>query len=1110
MRAVLTQTETISSMITLLLLFFVAFLPTAARSDPLCPRSGDKDDGSERQGGNNHLERTLNVHIVPHSHDDVGWLKTVDQYFYGLNNTIQQAHVALVLDSVLSELQDPYTSHDRTFVYVEMKFFSMWYMALPSPKKNALKKLIELEQFSFANGGWCMQDEATTHYQGMIDQTTLGHTFLMKELGVTPKVGWQIDPFGHSGTQGGLLTSSVGFDALYFGRIHYVDLQNRQAAAECEGLWKSSPDNSSVFWGLTGSYSGNYGAPEGFCFDSLCADDPLVGLEPNHLKERIKLFANAVGVQANRTKGRNIMMTMGMDFQYSQARKNYQNLDLLIDATRQLLGNGEIQLSDFLGDRFDNMNIFYSTPERYTQCKYADLLNSKSSEEEESALDKYNPAKWVASPKMKDWFPYADCDHCYWTGYFSSRQGLKRMERVGSSFLHAARQIESLSRIYLPKEHRSPSTTNAWNASPFYHLDDAMGVIQHHDGVSGTSKQHVAYDYAKELASGMAKANAVVADLLRKLLVNSNEVALDNLNYCNTLKNETICTPSQEASMVGSEKDIYIIVYNALAMVRDEAVSIPINSVAHYEVQKLGVEDSDWMQVKSSIIPNSNYAQVQGAASGTLYFEAYELPPLGISVFRATRGKGTALPLISNSASPRNLRQPNQGDMADEIVITNDVLSVTLDRFTGVITSIRHIHDDITVKVEQQYGYYKSSSNDRSKASYHEKDTENVKGDGKCLPGYTDNEGWQNSGAYIFRPTSDQKLHTITPQRSQSIVVYNSGPVKEVHSIFGQGGWIKQITRLLPGAEFVEIEYVVGPVPINDGGKEVVSKWSTSIASGGHFFTDSNGREFQKRTRGDYNIFGHQPKSYEPVAGNYYPVNAAIFIEDDAYSFGCVVDRSQGGTSLSDGEIELMIQRRTIHDDARGVGEPLNETDVGITPNQPFGNAERLGEGVIVKGHHRLLIGRGGDGAKTVRGLMDRVFSEPHIFVASMPSGSSVPFRHAPLSLLQSSVPGNIMVISFVALDAQNTFLLRLGHQYGVNEDATLSQPVKIDLHKLFAKNEVASIREKTLSANQMRTDWEARRLQWDLYSTKEWTPNDDGQVVLKPLEIRTFEIVLS
>ena len=45
----------------------------------------------------------------------------------------------------------------------------------------------------------------------------------------------------------------------------------------------------------------------------------------------------------------------------------------------------------------------------------------------------YDPASWTTNTKRGDFFPYADCDHCYWSGYFSSRQGLKKMERVGSS-----------------------------------------------------------------------------------------------------------------------------------------------------------------------------------------------------------------------------------------------------------------------------------------------------------------------------------------------------------------------------------------------------------------------------------------------------------------------------------------------------------------------------------------------------------------------------------------------------------------------------------------------------------------------------------------------------
>jgi hypothetical protein len=71
---------------------------------------------------------------------------------------------------------------------------------------------------------------------------------------------------------------------------------------------------------------------------------------------------------------------------------------------------------------------------------------------------------------------------------------------------------------------------------------------------------------------------------------------------------------------------------------------------------------------------------------------------------------------------------------------------------------------------------------------------------------------------------------------------------------------------------------------------------------------------------------------YEPVAGNYYPVNSAIYIEDADACLAVLTDRTQGGASLSNGAVELMVQRRLVADDSRGVGEPLDETTGGVTP----------------------------------------------------------------------------------------------------------------------------------------------------------------------------------
>jgi len=58
-----------------------------------------------------------------------------------------------------------------------------------------------------------MNDEASTHYNSIIDQHSLGAEFLREQFGECgrPKIGWQIDPFGHSREQASLFAQVTFF-----------------------------------------------------------------------------------------------------------------------------------------------------------------------------------------------------------------------------------------------------------------------------------------------------------------------------------------------------------------------------------------------------------------------------------------------------------------------------------------------------------------------------------------------------------------------------------------------------------------------------------------------------------------------------------------------------------------------------------------------------------------------------------------------------------------------------------------------------------------------------------------------------------------------------------
>ena len=132
----------------------------------------------------------------------------------------------------------------------------------------------------------------------------------------------------------------------------------------------------------------------------------------------------------------------------------------------------------------------------------------------------------------------------------------------------------------------------------------------------------------------------------------------------------------------------------------------------------------------------------------------------------------------------------------------------------------------------------------------------------------------------------------------------------EVHQVFSP--WVSQVLRVYKHDLALEMDWLVGPIPIDDHkGREVVTRVVfPDMTTNNTFFTDSNGREMLRRVN-DYRetwVVDNQ----EPVAGNYYPVNSRIIIQDandPTVKAALLNDRSQVSRAIP-GLIHVLVSRR--------------------------------------------------------------------------------------------------------------------------------------------------------------------------------------------------------
>ena len=590
-------------------------------------------------------------------------------------------------------------------------------------------------------------------------------------------------------------------------------------------------------------------------------------------------------------------------------------------------------------------------------------------------------------------------------------------------------------------------------------LDEAVAVAQHHDAVSGTAKQHTSFDYARRIAVGVSAAQAALNTSLRALLGHD---AAAQMAFCNSL-NQTTCPATQ--SVHAGSPGVGVSLWNPLGHAREELVVLPVGA------KSVSVVDSDGKAVAAQMLDSAeavtNYQRnvATPGASQSVAFVA-KLPAVGHAHYTIAPAKngGSAAAAEAEGATLPHSRA--------DTTIENQFIKLTFSGTTGRLSGWTNKESGLAVAMEQNFCYYESS------------------------PG--GNHSTQRSGAYIFRPESGcRPIHSLFGTKTGITAAIKGAVVQEVRQEFAP--WLTQSVRLGPTDRHATFEFTVGAIPLlfdpkGKGsaagdppaleltGKEIVSRFTTSIKSGGELLTDSNGREMLVRHR-DYRPTWKLNQT-EEVAGNYFPCNVAAAIRDDTAQMTVLVDRSEGVGSIVDGSLELMVHRRLTHDDGRGVGEPLDETQ-RVLPYVPGSiGGKHVGPGLVIRGQHKVVVEAPAKAASVWRPLVDRIFAVPTLTFWP-PGAAAAPAPGAPRSAINlGALPVSVELITLQQF-GPGQILVRLAHQFGIGEDAALSQPVSVDLMQVFTAFRVKDISEVSLTANQKKADILKRRklaMQWCVF----------------------------
>ncbi|CAH0558347.1 unnamed protein product [Brassicogethes aeneus] len=824
----------------------------------------------------------LKVIIVPHSHNDPGWLKTFEQYF--------QYSSKQIMNNMVSKLQQ---YKNLTFIWSEISFLNAWWEEAHPSKQRALKNLVHSGRLEITTGGWVMTDEANAHLYAMVDQLIEGHQWLWTNLGVKPKSGWSVDPFGHGSTVPYLLSAS-GIKGTVIQRIHYAWKQ--WLAFKQYGDFKWVPN-----WSLNDNYGSILTHNQPFDIYSIkhsCGPHPYICLNfdfrkvqgeyteyslkaqaitDKNIKEKSELLLEQYARTGSLFPHNVVLMPLGDDFRYNveeewdQQYVNYEKLINYINSHKDLY----------------KAEVSFGTP-----ADYFDEITKR--------YDQF--------PTIRgDFFVYSDIfaegRPAYWSGYFTTRPFMKLLDRELEYTLRGAEVLYTVALNNAKQNKLLPHLKIL--ERDFEKLVRArrnLGLFQHHDAITGTSKSFVMRDYGLKLFEGIRDAVSIQQNALQSLVFphiimkpNQNLILSDieRESYEKLPKKSTI----QLASTTNSLRKV--VLYNSLSQMQEQVVQVRVNT------SKVRVVDSDGNPVVYQVNPvwesleNNNNFWISADEFEVAFLA--KLQPLTVTIYSIIYSEGVQEKMSTIYCNKCKRKTATVGSIQSnftiksiplgDVQLENHKFKLLFNGNTGFMKTITRKHRPKIMQCAIQFAAYRS-------AQFH-------------------------SGAYLFMPDPNEKDYekdVLEQYKKQISVIITTGPLSSELSIV-YGPFLVHSVAIyhVENSSLSDAIQIENTVDFENTPKNRETELFMRIISDvqnnepPEFYTDLNGFSTQKRVKVER--IG--------LEGNYFPITTMAYIQDENVRLSLLTNHAQGAASWQPGYLEVMLDRRTLYDDSRGMGEGL-------------------------------------------------------------------------------------------------------------------------------------------------------------------------------------------